>query len=364
MNLFGFTGYLKRFLSKSMIMKSNKHSLLWMALALLSSGTIFAQSKKELKSEIEQLKQQNQIMMLMMMQNQQNNIQKQTQQAASDSNAQTTISQEEAEPEIALSRVEKRMFEDTNKLRAVGEGQSREKQSAFDYAELAARSTMQRQIESSTKTGLERYRKETQMDNAEQFQANDEQLAQVVSKGIQSGCKVVDFAVFYNKDTKKYRCQVLVEYDKAGVIGMIESQDAIVMENRAKFEKHMQDVFDEMSMDKYGTTTAMQKQIAEDKMAQEQADRQADRDAQIRQQDADNALRIQESEQNYNLRKHEVEQKYNLQNHEVEQKYDLEKLKSDQNYNLKREKQAQEAATKILQQSTGKTLLNNRTEEE
>ena len=336
-------------------MNKKQNFLVWSMVALLLSDNAMAQSKKALKSEIEQLKQQNQMMMLMMMQNQQsNNQQQQTQEKMQGQNVQDIGNNESEEQEVALSRVEIRQFEDPNKLRAVGEGQSREKQSALDYAELAARSMMQRQIESFTKTGLERYRKETQMDNAEQFQANDEQIAQLVSKGIQSGCKVIDFAIFYNKSSKKYKCQVLVEYDKAGVISLIESQDAIVMENRVKFEKHMQDLFDEMSMDKYGTTTTMRKQIEEDKIVQEQADRQAQRDAQVRQQEADNLLRSQESEQNYNLRKQEVDQKF-----------DLEKQKSSQEYELKRQKQVQETEFKMQQEvDTQNNSEGNQTEQE
>lgn len=203
--------------------------------------------------------------------------------------------------EIQQTRVEKRQFEDSNKLRAIGEDESREKQSARDIAEVAARAQMQRQIESFVKNGLERYRKETQMDDAEKFQANDEQLAQTVSKGIQSGCKVIDYAVFYNKTTKKYKCQVLVEYDKQGVLGLIEAQEEAIMRNRDKFESHMQNVFDEYEMDKTGTTTAMRKQAAMDAQEEERLDRQAQRDARARQQEADNALRQQESNQNYNL---------------------------------------------------------------
>ncbi len=203
--------------------------------------------------------------------------------------------------EVQKSRIELLQFAAPDKLRAKGEGESREKQSALNMAEAQARAQMQRQIETFTKDALERYRKETAMNDAEKYQANDEQLSQTVSKGILTGCRVVDYATYYNQTTRKYKVELLVEYDKAGVMGLVESQEAQIMENRAKFEKHMQDVFDEYEMDKNGTTTAMRKQAAIDAQNEAKLDRQEQRDARRRQQDADNALRRQESNQNYNL---------------------------------------------------------------
>ena len=208
---------------------------------------------------------------------------------------------QQVEVELLQSRLERRMFEDTEKLRAIGEDESREKQSARNMAEVAARAQMQRQIETFVKDGMERYRKETQMNDAEKYQANDEQLAQSVSKGILSGCRVIDFAIYYNQATKKYRCEVLVEYDKAGVMTLIESQEAAIMANRDKFEAHMQNVFDEYELEKTGTTTAMRKQMAQDAVDNARLDAAAQREAAVRQQEADNMLRQMESNQNYNL---------------------------------------------------------------
>ena len=203
---------------------------------------------------------------------------------------------------VQMTRIEKEQFDNPSKLRAIGEAASREPQSARNIAEQQARSQMQRQIESFVKDALDRYRKETALDDAEKYQANDEQLSTSVAKGILTGCRVIDYELFYNSATRKYTAQVLVEYDKQGVIGLIEEQDQTIMRNRAEFAKTMQEVFDEYEMEKTGSTYAMRKAAAENAMQQDNLDRQASRDAQVRQQEADNAYRKMESQQNYKLK--------------------------------------------------------------
>lgn len=166
--------------------------------------------------------------------------------------------------ELKQSRIEKRQFEDSEKLRSVGKAESRDEMMARDMAEQNARAQMQRQIETFTKDALERYRKQSQMNDAEKFMANDEQLSKTVAKGILTGCKVIDQAKYYNKNAKKYKYEVLVEYDKAGVMSLLEQQDAEIMKNKAMFEKQMQEVFDEYDMEKTGETAGMKKQKAQD----------------------------------------------------------------------------------------------------
>lgn len=94
--------------------------------------------------------------------------------------------------EVKQSRIEKRQFEDSEKLRSVGKAESRDEMMARDMAEQNARAQMQRQIETFTKDALVRYRKQSQMNDTEKFMANDEQLSKTVAKGILTGCKVID----------------------------------------------------------------------------------------------------------------------------------------------------------------------------
>ena len=201
-----------------------------------------------------------------------------------------------------MTRIQQQQFVNPSKLRAIGEAASREPQFARNIAEQQARAQMQRQVESFVKDALDSYRKVTVMDDAEKYQANDEQLSTSVAKGILTGCRVIDYELFYNSATRKYTAQVLVEYDKQGVIGLVESQEAAIMKNRAEFERKMHDVFDEYEMEKTGSTYAMRTAAAENAMKQDNLDRQANRDAQARQQEADNAYRKMESQQNYKLK--------------------------------------------------------------
>ena len=174
--------------------------------------------------------------------------------------------------EVKQSRIEKRQFEDSEKLRSVGKAESRDQ--------------MQRQIETFTKDALVRYRKQSQMNDTEKFMANDEQLSKTVAKGILTGCKVIDQAKYYNKNKKKYKYEVLVEYDKAGVMSLLEQQDAEIMKNKAMFEKQMQEVFDEYDMEKKNATTGMRKQKAQDAIDNANKDAEHKRTMEAKQQNA------------------------------------------------------------------------------
>lgn len=203
--------------------------------------------------------------------------------------------------ELKQSRIEKRQFEDSEKLRSVGKAESRDEMMARDMAEQNARAQMQRQIETFTKDALERYRKQSQMNDAEKFMANDEQLSKTVAKGILTGCKVIDQAKYYNKNAKKYKYEVLVEYDKAGVMSLLEQQDAEIMKNKAMFEKQMQEVFDEYDMEKTGETAGMKKQKAQDAIDNANKDAEHRRAIEAEQQRADNEQKAMDKNYEYNL---------------------------------------------------------------
>lgn len=205
-------------------------------------------------------------------------------------------SQDGYSAEIQKSRIEQREFEDLNKLRAIGIGESRDEALAKDIAEQNARAAMQRNIEAFTKDALDRYRKQVTMDDAESYEARDENLSTTVAKGILTGCRKIDTAKYYNKDTKKYKFEVLVEYDKAGVIGIIASQDAKIEADRDRFAAKMQEVFDEYDLEKTGETAAMRKAKAANAMEQDNLDRETERSMKKEQQKADNDQRRRDAE--------------------------------------------------------------------
>ena len=286
-------------------MKNLKRILVVLAV-IVSAGNVMAQSKKELEQQNELLKKQ-----IELLKNKQSYQEQGYPQQAYPQQGyqQQGFSQQGFTGDnggrgeaVQMTRIERELFDNPSKLRAIGEAASREPQSARNIAELQARALLQRQIDSFVKDALDRYRKETVMDDAEKYQANDEQLSTSVAKGILTGCRVIDYELFYNSATRKYTAQVLVEYDKQGVIGLVESQEAAIMKNRAEFERKMHDVFDEYEMEKTGSTNAMRKAAAENAMKQDNLDRQANRDAKARQQEADNAYRKMESQQNYKLK--------------------------------------------------------------
>lgn len=305
-------------------MKTSK--ILLFVAVICSTSSMYAQSKKELQAQLQQLQQQNQQlqqqmqqnqqMMMMMMQNQQNNNQGYNQQYNQGYNQQQTqqgmypqqqMQQQVANspdgfsPELQKSRIESLQFANSQALRAVGYGIDEEESFARDLAEENARAQMARNIETFTKDAIDRYRKKSNYNGSKGRIANDENLSTTVARQIETGCIVIDEAKYYNSTTGEYKYEILVEYNKARVMGLIESQDQEIKRNRATFEAEMQKVFDEYQMENEGTTTALKKQALIDAQEEAKQDRQAARDAQAKQQDADNAFRAQQSEQQYNL---------------------------------------------------------------
>ena len=274
-------------------MKNLKRILVVLAV-IVSAGNVMAQSKKELELENENLRLQLELMK--MKANQSNNAQQQQSiQQPENASIDGRIVQK-------LSRLQELQFKDPRKLRAVGESSDEDAQDARNFAELEARAQLQRTIENMIKDALDRYSRKTQMNGAKNKQSKKEQITTLVSKRINNGCKIIDYEKYYNPSTEEYTYEVLVEYDKQGVIGLIEEQDQTIMRNRAEFAKTMQEVFDEYEMEKTGSTYSMRKAAEENAMQQDNLDRQANRDAQVRQQEADNAYRKMESQQNYKLK--------------------------------------------------------------
>lgn len=122
-------------------------------LAILSVGGVYAQSKEDLKSEIEQLKQQDQ-MLMQMLQNQQNNQQMYQQQGMypqqgyAQQMPQGQMLPSQFGQAIQRTRVEDAAMTSTGTdIRAYGRAQSAKSNLARNKAENQARMELARQIE-------------------------------------------------------------------------------------------------------------------------------------------------------------------------------------------------------------------------
>ena len=142
------------------------------SLILLASGSVFAQSKDDLKAEIEQLKQQNQIMLQMLQQSQmQQQGQQSYQQMQGAYPQQSMYPQQQIQGQVLPSqfgqavqrtRVEEIALTSTGTdIRAYGRDQSAKSNFARNKAENQARMELARQIEGYARYAINQYNEET-----------------------------------------------------------------------------------------------------------------------------------------------------------------------------------------------------------
>ena len=306
-------------------MKNLKRILVVLAV-IVSAGNVMAQSKKELEQQNELLKQQIELLKKQQSYQQQGYPQQvYPQQGYQQGYPQQAYPQQgyqqqgyqqpmygangasNFDNEYGILKKKSRLQEEyeqpnKEKLLEIGIGSASNENTAKNKAEFNARGRMERTIETLLKQAYEEYDKDASMNGADKVLSNHETLIQGVTNRIASGCRISKFDTYYNPTTKKYTVELLLEYDKQGVIGLGEAQDKEIAKNRDEFVNRMQGLFVEMIRRPPRSTPSMRKAAAENAMKQDNLDRQANRDAQVRQQEADNAYRKMESQQNYKLK--------------------------------------------------------------
>ena len=295
----------------------------------LSIGGVFAQSKEDLKSEIEQLKQQNQ-MLMQMMQNQQmyqqqgmypqqgypqQNMQY-PQQGYAQQMPQGQLLPSQFGQAVQRTRVEDAAMTSTGTdIRAYGREQSAKSNFARNKAENQARMELARQIEAYARYAMNQYNEETTAGGNTALDANDQESAITAAKNVIEGAKIIDSQEYYDNNSKMYTWEVCVVYDRAGLYSVMEEQSARIKKNKAKFEQDMQKYFDEMDHMQGRLTEAEKAQAVKNQFQQDQLNAQHQRDMQMQQQRFDNNQQsVQQQQQNqYNLQQNQQNQQYNQQ---------------------------------------------------
>ena len=292
----------------------------------LSIGGVFAQSKEDLKSEIEQLKQQNQ-MLMQMMQNQQmyqqqgmypqqgypqQNMQY-PQQGYAQQMPQGQLLPSQFGQAVQRTRVEDAAMTSTGTdIRAYGREQSAKSNFARNKAENQARMELARQIEAYARYAMNQYNEETTAGGNTALDANDQESAITAAKNVIEGAKIIDSQEYYDNNSKMYTWEVCVVYDRAGLYSVMEEQSARIKKNKAKFEQDMQKYFDEMDHMQGRLTEAEKAQAVKNQFQQDQLNAQHQRDMQMQQQRFDN----NQQNQQYNQQR-----QYNGQNYQYQQGY-------------------------------------------
>ena len=312
----------------------------------LSIGGVFAQSKEDLKSEIEQLKQQNQ-MLMQMMQNQQmyqqqgmypqqgypqQNMQY-PQQGYAQQMPQGQLLPSQFGQAVQRTRVEDAAMTSTGTdIRAYGREQSAKSNFARNKAENQARMELARQIEAYARYAMNQYNAETTAGGNTALDANDQESAITAAKNVIEGAKIIDSQEYYDNNSKMYTWEVCVVYDRAGLYSVMEEQSARIKKNKAKFEQDMQKYFDEMDHMQGRLTEAEKAQAVKNQFQQDQLNAQHQRDMQMQQQRFDNNQQSVQQQQQYNLQYQQQQNQYNLQQNQQNQQYNQQRQYNGQNY--------------------------------
>lgn len=313
------------------------------SLTLLASGSVFAQSKDDLKAEIEQLKQQNQIMLQMLQQNQ---IQQQGQQSYQQMQGaypqQGMYPQQQTQGQVLPSQfgqaVQRTRVQDMaltstgTDIRAYGRDQSAKSNFARNKAENQARMELARQIEGYARYAINQYNEETTAGGNTGIDANEQESAITAAKQVIEGAKIIDSQEYYDNNNKTYTWEVCVAYDRAGLYSVMEEQSARIKKNKAKFEQDMQKYFDEMDHMQGRLTETEKKQAVQNQMQQDQLNQQHQRDMQMNQQRFDNNQQSIQQQQQYNLQYQQQQNQYNLQQNQQNQQYNQQRPYNHQNY--------------------------------
>ena len=312
----------------------------------LSIGGVFAQSKEDLKSEIEQLKQQNQ-MLMQMMQNQQmyqqqgmypqqgypqQNMQY-PQQGYAQQMPQGQLLPSQFGQAVQRTRVEDAAMTSTGTdIRAYGREQSAKSNFARNKAENQARMELARQIEAYARYAMNQYNEETTAGGNTALDANDQESAITAAKNVIEGAKIIDSQEYYDNNSKMYTWEVCVVYDRAGLYSVMEEQSARIKKNKAKFEQDMQKYFDEMDHMQGRLTEAEKAQAVKNQFQQDQLNAQHQRDMQMQQQRFENNQQSVQQQQQYNLQYQQQQNQYNLQQNQQNQQYNQQRQYNGQNY--------------------------------
>lgn len=165
----------------------------------------------------------------------------------------------------------------TNEIRAFGQAESGNEQMALNAARAQATAALQEKIEVYVRAGLDQYMQETGVNNEYALDESTRNQVQTAVKGIVSGAKVLDSRKLYNPNTKRYKYEVCVTYDRAGILNAMAAQSERIHRNEKQFEQDMQQAWDALDAQNNRITLGEQQQQRQNEMLQENRDREHQR---------------------------------------------------------------------------------------
>ena len=168
----------------------------------------------------------------------------------------------------------------TNEIRAFGQAESGNVQLALNAARAQAIAALQEKIEVYVRAGLDLYAQETGVNGQYGLDESTRNQVIVAAKGIVNGASVLDTRKLYNPNTKRYKYEVCVTYDRAGVMNVMQQQSDRIRANEKKFEQDMQQAWDALDAQNNRISLNEQQQMRQNEIQQNNLDREHQRNMQ------------------------------------------------------------------------------------
>jgi len=141
----------------------------------------------------------------------------------------------------------------TGEIRAYGQAESGNEQLALNAARAQATASLQEKIEVYVRAGLDRYVQETGVNG--EYSLDEMTRNQIITavKGIVNGATILDSRKMYNPTTRRYKYEVCVKYDRAGILSTMQQQSSRIRANEQQFEADMQHAWDALDAQNNGT---------------------------------------------------------------------------------------------------------------
>lgn len=184
-------------------------------------------------------------------------------------------------------------------LRAYGSGESASEQLALNSARAQANAALQEKIEVYVRAGLDLYAQETGVNSEYGLDEMTRNQVITAAKGVINGSSIVGSRKLYNAETKRYKYEVCVAYDKAGVLSAMQAQSERIRQNEKQFEQDMQHAWDALDAQNNRVSLGEQQQMRQNEMQQQNLDRQHQR-----------TMEYQQQQNNYNLESQRINAPY------------------------------------------------------
>lgn len=168
---------------------------------------------------------------------------------------------------------------ETGEIRGYGMATSANAQLALNAAKAQATADLQLKIEQYVRYGLNQYMDETSVGDNSSLDEKTRNDVVVAAKGVIEGAVVLKSRRLYNNSKRKYMYEVCMKYDKAGILNAMEAQSERILANRERFERDMQDAWDELD-ERNGRKTLAEKRAEREARVNEMEQSNRDRENQ------------------------------------------------------------------------------------